>query len=213
MKLTFFGYWRSSCSWRVRIALAMKQVPHTFTAVNLLAGEQHAPAWGEKNPTSQVPLFEIEEHGETRRLGQSMAMLDWLDARFPTPRLLPQDPWARAKALQLAEIVNSSIQPLQNLIILARIDALGGERTKWAADFNRRGLAALERDAAQTAGRFLVGDEVTVADLCLVPQLYSARRYGVDVSAYPRLGRIEAACAELPAFQAAHADRQPDATA
>lgn len=211
MKLTFYGYWRSSCSWRVRIALALKQVPHTFTAVNLLAGEQHQPAWGAKSPTNQVPLFELEEHGETRRLGQSLAMIDWLDSRFPTPLLTPREPFARAKALQLAEIVNSSIQPLQNLIILSKIDALGGERTKWAAEFNRRGLSALEREAAETAGRFLVGHEVTIADLCLVPQLYSARRYGVDVSAYPRLLRIEAACNELPAFQAAHADRQPDA--
>jgi len=213
MKLTFYGYWRSSCSWRVRIALALKQVPHTLVTVNLLAGEQHGGEYGRKSPTNMVPLLEVEEDGKLRRLGQSLAMLDWLDARFPTPRLTPLEPWARAKALQLAEVVNSSIQPLQNLIVLGKIDALGGERGKWAAEFNARGLAALEREAEETAGRFLVGDEVSVADLCLVPQLYSARRYGVDLTAYPRLLRVEQECSQLEAFRVAHAEVQPDAKA
>ena len=210
-KLTFYGYWRSSSSWRVRIALLLKQVPHTFVPVNLLKGEQHQAAYVARNPTHQVPLFEIEEGGRTWSLAQSIAMIEWLDERWPAPPLLPPTPELRAKTRQLTEIVNSTIQPLQNLVVLEEAEKIGRDRAAWARRWIRPGLEALERESALTAGRFLVGHDVTIADVCLVPQLATSRRYGVDVSEFPRLCRIEAACNELPAFRDAHQDRQPDA--
>jgi maleylpyruvate isomerase len=204
--LRLYGYWRSTSSWRVRIGLAWKRLPYEHRAVNLLAGEQHAPAYGEVNPLGMVPALEVTEGGRTVRLCQSLAILEWLEERFPAPALLSRDPWARARARQLAEIVNSSIQPLHNQLVLQRIEAGGLERQEWGRFWVTRGLAALEREAAASAGRFLVGDEVSLADVCLVPQLYAARRFGVEPAMYPTLARIEATCADLPAFREAHAD-------
>ena len=106
---------------------------------------------------------------------------------------------------------NSSIQPLHNQLVLQKLEAAGIDRRDWGSFWVKRGLAALEREAASSAGRFLVGDEASLADVCLVPQLYGARRFGVDPAAYPTLARIEGTCADLPAFRAAHPDRQPDA--
>ena len=204
--LRLYGYWRSTSSWRVRIGLAWKRLPYELVPVNLLAGEQHAASYGEVNPLGMVPVLEVAEGGRTARLAQSLAILEWLEERFPEPALLPRDPLARARARQLAEIVNSSIQPLHNQLVLQRIEAGGLDRREWGSFWVTRGLAALEREAAASAGRFLVGDEASVADVCLVPQLYAARRFGVDPARYPTLARVEATCADLPAFREAHAD-------
>jgi maleylpyruvate isomerase len=211
-----YGYWRSSSAWRVRIALAWKGIPYENQPVGLVknGGEQHTPAFRDKNPLGQVPVLELDPEGDgpIRRLTQSMAILEYLEERHPTPPLLPADPWLRARARQLAEMVNAGIQPLQNLALLQHVKAvLSGEPDVWVRHFVGRGLAALESVAAEAPGTFLVGDAPTFADLYLVPQLYSARRYGVDLGAFPTLTRVEAACAALPAFQAAHADVQPDA--
>ena len=209
MKL--YGYWRSSSTWRVRIALAWKAIPYENEPVNLIksGGEQHTPAFREKNPIGQVPVLELDDG---RRLTQSMAILEYLEEHFPAPPLLPADPWQRARARQLAEMVNAGIQPLQNLALLQHVKAvLSGEPDVWVRHFVGKGLAALESVAAEAPGAFLVGDAPSFADLYLVPQLYSARRYGVDLGPFPTLTRVEAACAALPAFQAAHADVQPDA--
>jgi maleylpyruvate isomerase len=116
----------------------------------------------------------------------------------------------RARARQLAEIVNSGTQPFQNLATTKKVQELGADRQRWLDHFIPRGLAVLERAAVETAGTFLVGDAVTIADVFLVPQLYAARRFDVDLAPYPTLTRVEAACAALPAFQTAHADAQPD---
>jgi maleylpyruvate isomerase len=212
MKL--YSYWRSSSSWRVRIALHLKQVPFTYEAVHLLedGGAQNTDAYRQKNPLRTVPLLEWEEGGVTRRLPQSLAIIAYLDDRYPEPRLLPADPFLRAQAWALAELPNSGIQPLQNLAVLQRVkDELKGDDKAWAAHWNQRGLSALEAQVAPLAGRFCLGDSLTIADVCLVPQLYSARRFGVDLSAFPTLTRIEAACAQMDAFARAHPDRQPDA--
>lgn len=204
------GYWRSGASWRVRIALAWKELPYTYLPVHLVrdGGEQHQDAYLARNPMAQVPLLELEDG---RTLTQSLAILEYLEEAHPTPALLPADPFLRAKARQLAELVNSGIQPLQNLGTLQRIDAFGGDRKAWAKHWIERGLGALEREAAALAGTYCVGEAVSFADLCLIPQLYAARRFEVDVGAYPTLARVESTCAALPAFQAAHPDAQPDA--
>ncbi len=212
MNLTLFAYWRSSSSWRVRIALGLKGAPFALVPVNLLAGEQFDPAHRARNPSGQVPVLEVEDGGRIVRLAQSMAILEWLDEVLPEPALLPRDPGGRARVRALAEHVNSGIQPYQNAIVLRRVDELvpGGARA-WAAEWNRRGLDALEEAVRDGAGRFCHGDAPGLADCYLVPQLHSARRFGVDLAPYPTLRRIDAACAALPAFQAAHPDRQPDA--
>jgi maleylpyruvate isomerase len=141
-----------------------------------------------------------------------MAILEYLEERFPEPSLLPSDPWRRARARMLAEMVNSGIQPFQNTPTTSYVrDTLGADEKAWTRHFIARGLAALEQSAQETAGPFLLGAELTFADVCLVPQLFSARRFGVDLGAVPTLLASERACEALPAFVAAHPDRQPDA--
>jgi maleylpyruvate isomerase len=228
MNFRLYGYWRSSSAWRVRIGLAMKGIPYEYVALNLLEQEQFREEHRARNPMGQVPVLEVVEGpsppeaprstgagtggSKVLRLVQSMAILHWLDERFPAPPLLPGDPDGRARVRALAEHVNSGIQPLQNAVVLRTLkEKLPGFEKEFARTFNARGLEALERAVADGAGRFCHGDAPGLADIYLVPQLYSARRFGLDVAAWPTLARIEAACAALPAFQAAHPDRQPDA--
>jgi maleylpyruvate isomerase len=212
MKL--YGYWRSSSTWRVRIALAHKGLAYQYDAVHLVrdGGEQHAARFRAINPMSEVPVLELDEGGVTRRLTQSLAIIEYLERTVPRPALLPDDAFLAARARQLAEMVNAGIQPLQNSAVLARVrDQLRGDEAAWARHYISRGLSALELVCQDTAGSFLVGDAPTVADVCLVPQLYNARRFAVDPAAYPTLLRVEAACLALPAFVDSHPDRQPDA--
>lgn len=211
--LRLYSYWRSSCSWRVRIALAVKGIGYEYVPVHLVrdGGEQRTETYRAVNPLQQVPTIEWREHGQTRRLTQSMAILEWLEERHPQPSLLPRDPYLRAKTRQLAEMVNAGIQPLQNLSGLKRLEELGVDRAAWGREWIARGLRALERATQEVAGRHSVGDALTFADLLLVPQLYNARRHEVQLGDVPTLLRIEAACNELDAFIEAHPDRQPDA--
>jgi maleylpyruvate isomerase len=212
MTLRLYTYWRSSSSWRVRIALALKQLPHELVPVDLAAQEQFREAHLARNPTGQVPVLEVVEGARTLRLPQSMAILEWLDERYPDPPLLPPDLDGRARVRALAEHVNSGIQPMQNAIVLRTLrEKVPGWDREWARTFIGRGLDALERAVADGAGRFCHGDTPGLADCYLVPQLYNARRYGVDLAPYATLRRIEEACAALAPFQAAHPDRQPDA--
>jgi maleylpyruvate isomerase len=216
--LIFYDYWRSSSAWRVRIALNLKGISVERRAVNLVAGEgggQHAPDFRALNPLGQVPVLVIDEgSARPRTLTQSMAILEYLEERFPVPPLLPAEPWLRARARQLGEMVNAGIQPLQNLALQQRLrDGGFAEPKELARQHIARGLGALEAIAGETAGRCLVGDAPTLADLYLLPQLYAGRRYDVDLGPFPTLLRIEAACAALPAFAAAHPDVQPDAPA
>jgi maleylpyruvate isomerase len=211
-RLTLHGYWRSSSSWRVRIGLHLKGLAFAHRPVNLLQGEQRGEAHRAVSPLGQVPVLTVEEGGTTRHLVQSMAILEWLDERFPAPRLLPEDPYGRARVRALAEHVNSGIQPHQNAATLRwlREHEHGLDRA-WTAHWLPPLVGALERAVADGAGRFCHGDEPTLADLYLVPQLYGCRRFGVDVSAFPTLLRVEAACRELDAFRRAEPDVQPDA--
>jgi maleylpyruvate isomerase len=206
------SYWRSSSAWRVRIGLALKGIPYEYRAVDLLAREQFGEAHRARNPACQVPVLEVEEDGRVIHLLQSVAILEWLDERHPAPPLLPADALGRARVRGLAELVNSGIQPMQNAIVLRMLkERSPGYEKEWAAGFIARGLEALEPLTAAGAGRFSHGDAPGLADCYLVPQLYNARRFGVDLSPFPTLRRIEEACGALPTFQAAHPDRQPDA--
>jgi maleylpyruvate isomerase len=213
MMLRLFTYWRSSSAWRVRIGLALKGLGHELVPVNLGAGEQFSDAHCARSPLSQLPVLESEEEGRTLRIVQSMAILEWLEERFPDPPLLPPDLAGRARVRALAEHVNSGIQPLQNSLVLKMLrEREKGWDLEWARFYIARGLAGLERAVGDGgAGRFCHGDAPGLADCYLVPQLYNARRFGVDLAPYPLLRQIEESCAALAPFRSAHPDRQPDA--
>lgn len=209
MKL--YSYWRSSSAYRVRIALEYKGLRYENVPVHLVrgGGEQHRPEFAAKNPMQQVPLLEIDEEDGRLWLGQSTAIIEYLEERYPEPPLLPRSRSARARARELAQIVNAGIQPFQNLGTLAAL-APDVDGRAFARRFNAFGLSALEARAKDSAGKYLVGDDVTIADVFLVPQLYAARRFDVDLAPYETLLRVEAALIALPAFKAAHPDSQPD---
>jgi len=208
MKL--YGYWRSSASWRVRIGLNLKGVEVEHVSVHLVrgGGEQKEVAHLKRNPMGQVPVLELDDG---RCLTQSLAILHYLDETYPDPPFLPTDPVARAHVRSMTQIVNSGIQPLQNLYTLRLIEAFGNDPSMWAGHHISRGLAALETMAAPLAGSCLIGDHITTADMCLVPQLYNARRYNIPLHAFPTLCRVEETCREHPAFQAAVPEAQHDA--
>ncbi len=217
MKL--YGYWRSSCSWRVRIALNLKGLAYETIPVHLVkgGGEQHAAAFRAMNPMGQVPFLELTEPGELpsglalRGLSQSLAIISYLDETHPTPPLFGEGALTRARVRWLSELITSGVQPLQNLWVLKELEQRGVGAEDWARLVMGRGLAALDETVRGETSRFLVGEAPTLADACLVPQLYNARRYELDLSAYPRLLEVERACAALPAFEAARPELQPDA--
>lgn len=215
--LRLYGYWRSSASWRARIGLHLCGVAFDSIPVHLLHGEHVAPEHLGRNPLGQVPVLAwTDADGTPRRLTQSIAILELLAEAHPGV-LLPTDTHARARARQLAEIVNSGIQPFQNLWLTRRIDAEpDADGRAIGKEAIERGLAAMERECGLASddvapGAWLVGDAPSVADVCLVPQLYNARRFGIDVDAFPTLLRAEASAAAHPAFAAARPEVQPDA--
>lgn len=212
MKIVLHNYWRSSASHRVRIGLGLKKLAYEYVIINIVKRDQHADAYRKKNPMAQVPTLEItEDDGRTFALNQSLPILEYLDERFPEPPILPKDLYLRARTRLLAEIVNSGIQPLQNLTTTNQVKAIGGDAAVWPKTFIADGLAAFENAARETAGKFCVGDAPTIADLFLVPQLASARRFGVDIAHHDLLLGIEQRCMALSAFAEAMPDRQPDA--
>ncbi|HYP88611.1 MAG TPA: maleylacetoacetate isomerase, partial [Polyangiaceae bacterium] len=205
--------WRSSASHRVRIALGLKGLPFEYAAVHLIrdGGAQHQAAFGDLNPLRQVPVLEVEDSGQRVALVQSVAIIEYLDERFPEPPLLPRTALDRAHVRALTESINSGIQPLQNTDTFRELRRHGIDTEDWARTFIAKGLAALEKMAAPRAGAFLFGDGVSLADVYLVPQLYNARRWGVALAAFPTLLRADENARRLPAFLAAAPDQQPDA--
>ena len=205
------GYFRSSASYRVRIALNLKGLGVEHLPHHLRKGEQCTAAFLAINPQGLVPALE-DDQGSV--LTQSLAIIEWLDETHPAPPLLPKDPLRRAKVRAFAQALACDTHPVQNLKVLARLRQLGlpeEKVTEWAAWANREGLAACEKLIAAEAGPFCFGAAPTMADVCLVPQLANARRFGVDVSAFSRLLQAEAAAKALPAFADAAPERQIDA--
>src|ERR1700727_2610761 len=205
------GYFRSSASYRVRIALNLKGLTAEHMAHHLRKGEQCAPAYLAINPQGLVPALQ-DDAGET--LTQSLAIIEWLDEIHPEPPLLPKEPLRRAKVRAFAMALACDTHPVQNLKVLARLRELGlpeEQVTGWAAWANREGLGACETLIADEPGPFCFGERPSIADLCLVPQLANARRFGVDVSAFPRLLKAEQAAKNNKAFADAAPERQPDA--
>lgn len=205
-KPVLYDYWRSSASYRVRIALALKGVDYERAPINLLENEQRTEPYRARNPQGFVPMLEMDG----QRLTQSLAIADWLDAAIPEPRLIPADPAARAHVLALALTIAADIHPVNNLRILKYLAKLGVEqaaRDEWYRHWIEEGFDALEALAVSRAGAFLFGDTPTLADICLVPQMYNARRFDVPLDAWPTLVRADAAATALDAFAAAHPDR------
>ncbi|VXC78015.1 maleylacetoacetate isomerase [Sphingomonas sp. 8AM] len=203
------GYFRSTAACRVRIALNLKQVAWRDAFHHLRHGEQRAPDYLRLNPQGLVPALEWD--GAV--LTQSLAICEYLDERIPAPPLLPADPVARAQVRAFAQVIACDTHPVQNLRVLRRLRSAGLDEpavNAWARDTISDGLVACEALIADGQGPYCFGAQVTLADLCLVPQLFNARRFGVEL-VWPRLLAVEAACLALPAFAAAAPERQPDA--
>lgn len=204
MTIRLHDYWRSSASYRVRIALAMKQVDYQRRDVNLIKREQVSPENLAVNPQGLVPTIEIDGHV----IGQSLAIIDYLDARFPEPRLIPIDPFARAMTLQRALVIAADIHPIDNLRVLRRLSEMGidqAARDDWYRHWIVEGFTALE--AMASGGAFLGGAAPDLSDLCLVPQMYNARRLDTPLDLFPRLVAIDARLTAIDAVAAAHPDR------
>jgi len=215
MQRKLYGYFRSSAAYRVRIAMNLKMLEVAHVAVDLKGGEQRTEAYRAKNAIGLVPALEI---GDDIVLGQSLAILEYLEEAHPEPPLLPVEPLERARVRQLALIVACEVHPLNNLAVLGYLkDQLGVQQQgidRWYREWIARGFQALERmlDDPQT-GDFCHGDAPTFADVCLVPQVYNARRFDCDLAPYPLLCRIEQAALEHPAFRDAAPEVQSDAPA
>jgi maleylacetoacetate isomerase len=204
----FYEYHRSSAAYRVRIALNLKGVDYESRPVNLLESEQRSDDYHELNPQGLVPMLDIDG----RRLTQSLAIIVYLDQVFPDPPLVPRDPADGAHVRAMALAIACDIHPLNNLRVLKYLKSELGrpqeQVDRWYAHWIAEGLSALEAMAKAGAGRFLFGDEPTIADVCLVPQLYNARRYNCPLKDYPTLLRAEENALHLDAFAAAHPDKQ-----
>jgi maleylpyruvate isomerase len=205
------GYFRSTAAWRVRIALNLKGVRVEHQAHHLRHDEQRAEGYLRLNPQGLVPALQLDD-GTV--LTQSLAICEWLDETHPEPPLLPGDALNRARIRAFALTIACDVHPVQNLKVLTRLRGLKlpeEEVTGWARWVIGDGLAACETLVAKTPGPFCFGAAPSLADICVVPQLYNARRFGVDVSTFDRLLQAEAACARLAAFVDAAPEKQPDA--
>jgi maleylacetoacetate isomerase len=213
--MQLYGYWRSTAAYRVRIALALKGLAFDSTPVHLVrgGGEQHADGYRKLNPMGLVPTLVADG----RVLTQSLAIVEWLDEAHPSPPLLPASAWDRARAREIAQLVACDVHPVNNLRVLNYLaDRLGADETRklaWYRHWVEAGLCALESMLATDgrSGPYCIGDAPTLADICLVPQLYNARRFGLELSPFPALLAVDAACAALDAFRQAAPAAQPDA--
>ncbi|MDB5675145.1 MAG: maleylacetoacetate isomerase [Sphingomonas bacterium] len=207
--IRLYGYWRSSAAYRVRIALALKGLTYETVEVNLVAGEQRDAAFRARNPQGLVPALEID--GTV--IGQSLAIIDYLDALYPDPPLVPRDALARARVLAQALVIAADIHPITNLRVLQRLAGQFGAdqpaKDDWYRHWIAQGFTALEEMAGN--GPFLGGDAPNLADICLVPQMYNARRFALPLEAYPKLVAADAAAQAIPAIAAVAPERvKPD---
>lgn len=210
--LKLYSYFRSSASYRVRIALHWKELPFEYLSVHLVrdGGGQHSANFRKINPMGHVPALDHDGF----LVAESVAILDYLDHLAPARRLFPSDPRARATVMQITELLNSGIQPLQNLKVHKELESKYGfskdQVGEWTRKWINDGFGSLERVLEKTAGTYCVGGEVSAADCFLIPQCFAARRFGVRVEDYPHIARIDAAAVKLPAFERAHPSKQPD---
>ncbi len=203
--MDFYTYWRSSAAYRLRIAFNLKGIAVSPVQINLHpeASEQKGSAYRAKNPQGRVPAIEVG----SEIIGQSMAILEWLEETYPEPAILPKDPVERLRAREFADIIACDIHPLNNLSVLSVLrEQFGADKEaieRWYSDWIIRGFTALEVLAERQSGEFLFGAAPMIAEICLIPQIYNARRFDVDLAPFPRLLDLDQACSKLPAFQAA----------
>lgn len=215
MSLVLYSYWRSSAAYRVRIALNVLGLDHEIRPVHLVrdGGEQHRPDYRELNPQGLVPTL---VDGDLI-LTQSLTILEYLADKHPSPALLPSDSVGRARARQIAAIICTDIHPLNNLRVLQylehRLDVDKDDRDRWYRHWITEGFNALERLVQQSrnGGPYCLGEELSIADVCLVPQVYNAHRFKMDMNSWPILAAVEKACLELETFRAASPEQQADA--
>lgn len=211
--LILYSYWRSSCSYRVRIALNFKGLAYEYRDVHLVrdGGKQHDPTYRELNPMGQVPCL-ITEHGP---LTESMAIMEYLETIQAQPSLFPGHAYQACRIRQVCERINAGTQPLQNLNVLQELKkryAIDQEQvTHWVAHWISKGLAAVEKEVQPTAGIYCFGDQITAADMFLAPQVYNAVRFKVDMTQFPTLNRINETCLKEKVFVDAEPSHQPDA--
>ena len=208
---TLYTYWRSSAAYRVRIALNLKGLPWSPKSVDLRSGAQSGVGFKLLNPQGMIPYLIDGEIG----LNQSVAIIEWLDETYPEPPLLPADPLARARIRAAALTIACDIHPLNNLRVLKYLRSEFGQDQDaidtWSRHWIEAGFESLEEIAEGSTGPYLFGDTVTLADICLVPQMYNARRMQADVARFPKLGAIDKALVAIPAFNTARPEAQPDA--
>jgi maleylacetoacetate isomerase/maleylpyruvate isomerase len=209
MDLKLYGYWRGTSPYRVRIGLNLKGLVYENAPVNLLDSEQHKAAYRTINPQRMTPALAVDG----RVLTQSLAILEWLEEAHPQPPLLPNAALDRAVVRAMAMIVASDIHPLNNLRVTRALTAMQVSdegRQTWIARWITDGFQALEPMVAEHGGGWAFGEEPGLADCCLIPQVYSANRFNVDLEPFPAIRAVAERAAEHPAFAAAHPDRQPD---
>lgn len=208
-----YGYWRSSAAYRVRIALNHKQLSYQQRSVHLLknGGEQHSTDFQRLNPNQLVPVLVDGE----MTLNQSLAIIDYLDETYPQASLTPLDKDKRYLVKAMAQDIAVDIHPLNNLRVLqyltTRLNVAEPDKSQWYANWIEKGFAALEQRLQQTRGRYCVGDEVSLVDVCLVPQVYNAERFSIDLTPYPNITEVTSSLNQLPAFADACPEAQPDA--
>ena len=214
---TLYSYWRSSSAWRVRLVLELKDIPYSVYPVHLVkdGGEQHSDWYTKKNPLTQIPTLEFTDtQGNPQLLTQSVAIAEYLEARHPSPSIFTPNTLTNATIRQIVEIINSGIQPLQNLSVLQFIDSLDPSqqaKKNFAKRVIEKGLRAINAIVQTTPNtHFLCAEHPTFADCCLIPQLYNARRFGCSMEGMERLLEVETRLEQLSAFQKAHPDQQVD---
>jgi len=209
MKL--YSFFNSSTSYRVRIALALKELPYDYQGINLRVGQQYSPEHRELSPIGGVPVLDADG----ALLTQSLAIIDYLDSQYPGPRLIPADALQRARVLEIANLIGCDIHPINNVRVLNYLHNVlavtAEQKTAWYTHWVAEGLAAVEALLQRHgSGNFCIGNEPGLADCCLIPQVANAERMGCDLSTYPRVMAVYRHCLELPAFLAAAPARQPD---
>ncbi|EGC37212.1 hypothetical protein DICPUDRAFT_54156 [Dictyostelium purpureum] len=211
-KVILYSYWRSSCSWRVRIALEYKRIKYEYAPIHLLkdGGQQKSEEYSKVNPMKSVPSLIINGHV----IGQSLAILEYLEEVYTINPLMPKDPLKRAISRQMMQIIGSDIQPLQNLKVLGAVAQLSGDDSKkaeWARQWIANGFNGLEKLLEIHSGKYCVGDEISFADLCIPAQVYNAHRFNLDMTPYPNIARINETLSSIPEFKSAEPLNQPDA--
>nr|AYN44558.1 glutathione S-transferase Z4 [Brachionus koreanus] len=211
-KPILYNYFRSSSSWRVRIALELKKIDYEYKPISLIkdGGEQYSEEYTKINPKQEVPALYIDGH----LLFQSLPIIEYLDETRPNEyQLLPKDPAKRAKARMIAEIINSGMQPFQNLNVIRRVakeTQSEDKKQEWIKFYLTKGFKAVEDILKDTSGKYCIDNQITIADLCLVPQVYSAKRFNIDMIGFPNVKRVNEELEKVPEFVRAHAHHQID---